>query len=47
MILKRYYCMECMLNGIEKYYDSEEELLKAHPVLENARQLIMSEWVEL
>ena len=38
--MKKWYCIECDNWGLEHYYDSEEELLKAHPVLENAKHLI-------
>ncbi len=40
---RRWYCVECHINGIHKYYDSKEELLEAHPALKRERGLIYSE----
>lgn len=43
---KVWYCIECDLAGVGNYYDSKEELLKAHPVLKEAQQLITTKEVE-
>jgi len=43
---KIWYCIECCAVGVEKYFDSKEELLESHPTLKNAEWLIDSKEVE-
>jgi len=44
--MKKWYCRACEKNDRMIFYNSREELLKNHPVLETERYLIASKEVE-